>query len=565
MKPHAALRAAALAAALLLPGPAKAAAQDLEPPPVPWGRVPPPGPYAAGFDALHYRVAVEIPDTGAYIRGTTTIDIRLSAPRDTLVLDLTGLRVNAVHAGTSATLSPAAFRQTDGRLRVAVPAGARAGDTLHVRVEYEGTPDDGLLIRPNLHGARSVFADNFPDRGRFWFPSIDHPGDKATVEYEVRVPASWEVVANGRRAGADSDAARPADGVWRWRMEAPIPTYTMVIGAADFAVGTVARCARGGPTPIRPDGCVHVSYWAYPQDSAKAATAFARAGDMIEYYAGRFGPYPYHKLAHVQSSTRFGGMENAGAIFYSERAINAGRLGEVTVAHETAHQWFGDAVTESMWNDAWLSEGFATYFGMQYFERAESVAHFRELLAGSARGYLESQVTHLAMVDTLRVPDDNLMSLLNANSYNKGGQLLHMLRGVLGDDAFFRGIAAYYRRHVNGNARTVDLRQALEETSGRSLDWFFEQWAYRPGYPIYRVTHSWDAVASEVEVRVEQVQDADWPAFRMPVEFAFETPAGELRRTAEVAGRLARIRFALPAAPAAVRLDPDGWILKEVR
>jgi len=255
VKPHAALRAAALAAALLLPGPAKAAAQDLEPPPVPWGRVPPPGPYAAGFDALHYRVAVEIPDTGAYIRGTTTIDIRLSAPRDTLVLDLTGLRVNAVHAGTSATLSPAAFRQTDGRLRVAVPAGARAGDTLHVRVEYEGTPDDGLLIRPNLHGARSAFADNFPDRGRFWFPSIDHPGDKATVEYEVRVPASWEVVANGRRAGADSDAARPADGVWRWRMEAPIPTYTMVIGAADFAVGTVARCARGGPA-VRVDPSV---------------------------------------------------------------------------------------------------------------------------------------------------------------------------------------------------------------------------------------------------------------------------------------------------------------------
>ena len=558
------LRARSAVLLFALAGPA--AAQTLEPPPVPFGRVPPPGPYAEGFDALHYRVAIELPDTGAFIRGTTTIDILLvGSRRDTLVLDLSGLRVNTVRAGVGPALVPAAFRQFDGRLGVTVPPGARAGDTLRVEVVYDGTPDDGLIIRPNVHGLRSAFADNFPDRGRFWFPSIDHPGDKATVEYAVRAPKDWEVVANGRRLGTTDLTARPPDGIWRWRIDAPTPTYTMVIGASDFAVGTVADCARGGTTAIRPDGCVHVSYWAYPQDSAKAASIFARGAEMVEYYAERFGAYPYHGLAHVQSSTRFGGMENSGAIFYSEQAVNSGQLSEVTVAHETAHQWFGDGVTEGVWNHAWLSEGFATYFGMQFFERAEGAERFRELLAGSARGYLASQVTDLPMVDTLHVPDDHLMSLLNANSYNKGGQVLHMLRGVLGDDAFFRGISAYYRRHVNGNALTADLQRVLEETSGTALGWFFDQWAYRPGHPVYRVTHTWDAGTSEVEVLIEQVQKPEWPVFRMPMEIAFDAPGGEVRRKADVMGRTARFRFPLPAAPAAVRLDPDGWVLKEVR
>lgn len=554
------------AALLLLAAASPVAAQNREPEPVPFGRVPPRGPYEPGFDALHYDVAITLPDTGTFIRGTTTADIRLiGTRRDTLVLDLSGLRVSAVEAGHPDHLAAVPFRQADGRIRIPVPAGVREGETLRVRVAYDGTPDDGLIIRPNVHGFRSAFADGWPDRARFWFPSIDHPSDKATVEFEVRAPADWTVVANGRRLNAESDTARPADGVWRWRLDVPTPTYTMVIGASDFTVGTVARCAHGGVTAVRPDGCVPVSWWAYPQDSASAARTFARAGEMVEYYSDRFGPFPWQKLAHVQSSTRFGGMENSGAIFYDERAIASGRLGEVTVAHETTHQWFGDGVTERSWNHLWLSEGFATYFGMQFFEFADGPDRFRELLANSARGYLESDVTDLPMVDTLRVPDDNLMALLNANSYNKGGQVLHMLRGILGDDAFFRGIHLYYQRNAGGNALTADLQRALEEVSGSRLDWFFDEWAYHAGYPIFHVTSQWDAAAREVAVRIEQVQNAEWPTFRMPMEIEFESPAGTMRRKIDVSERVTNLRVALVAEPTAVHVDPDGWVLKQLR
>lgn len=544
-------------------GPAHA--QRAEPPPVRVGQVPPPGPYAAGFDAVHYDVAITLPGAGTRIDGVTRARIRIVEPRpDTLRLDLTGLLVTRVRAGVGpGAPADAPFTQRGGRIIVPVPRAARIGDTLHIEVAYEGEPDDGLIIRANVHGDRSIFADDFPDRARFWFPSIDHPSDKATVSYEVTAPAGWEVVANGvRTGGASTDAQKPADGVWRWEERVPIPTYTMVIGATDFAIGTVTPCADGGRIPVRTDTCVPVTYWAYPRDSANAAAIFRRAGDMVEYFSRTFGPFPYEKLAHVQSATRFGGMENVGAIFYSEQAIAAGRLGETTVAHETAHQWFGDGVTESHWSHMWLSEGFATYFGMQYFEHADGVAKFRELLANSARGYLQSTDTAIAMVDTTHVPNDDLLGLLNTNSYNKGGQVLHMLRGVLGDSVFFAGIARYWRDHAYGNALTSDLQRALEQESGQDLGWFFEQWVYRPGYPVYRTGLAWDEGARTATVTVEQAQNPAWPTFRMPIEFEFETAQGPVRRTGMVSARRETLRFELPARATAVRLDPDGWLLR---
>jgi aminopeptidase N len=548
-------------------GHVKVAAQAQEPPPVPSARIPPPGPYLPGFDALHYQIALTLPATGDRISASARIAIAIRAPRrDTLRLDLSGLLVTAARAAVGrAAPATVAYRQDDGRVFLSVPA-ARAGDTLHVEIDYEGTPDDGLIIGQNVHGARTAFADDYPDRARFWFPSIDHPSDKATVSYEVRAPAGWEVIANGRRMGSTTDHAPPADRIWRWETSAPIPTYTMVIGAADFAVGEVDRCARGGANTLRPDECVAVTYWVFPRDSANAARIFRRAGQMIKHYAQLFGPFPYEKLAHVQSATRYGGMENVGAIFYSEQSIASGGLGEVTIAHETAHQWFGDAVTPANWHHVWLSEGFATYFGMQFFEKADGASRFRELLAGSANGYLRSRDSDLPMVDTTRIPGaGDLNAVLNRNSYNKGGQVLHMLRGLLGDDAFFSGLRDYFARYQHSNARTADLQRALEQASRTDLGWFFEQWAYRPGHPIFRVSHEWSPGTREVVVSVDQVQKEDWPTFRMPIEFAFETAQGTVRRKAEVSGRRATLRFPMPAAPARVILDPDGWVLKEVR
>lgn len=542
-----------------------------EPPPIRAGVAPPPGPYAPGFDALHYDISIALPDTGTEMIGRTVATVALVAPRqDTLSLDLTGLAVDSVRLvypystealyGPGLAGRPVEFGYAAGKLRVPIPASARAGDTLAVLVRYHGHPDDGLIIGPNVHGTRTIFADDWPNRARFWFPSIDHPSDKATVRFDV-VGAPRPVVANGGSAKV-IDALPPPDrpaGPWigshtSWRTDIPIPTYTMVIGAAPFVVDTVA-------TPcVAPGRCVPVSTWLFPEDTA-SRRSFRRAGDIVAYFSSLVAPFPYEKLAHVESATRFGGMENASAIFYDQKALAAGRDIEETVAHETAHQWFGDSVTEADWHHLWLSEGFATYFAALYFEHADGVAKLRRMMEEAKQAYVGSPDVERPVLDTAQT---DLFALLDRNSYQKGAWVLHMLRGVVGDSAFFAGIRGYYAAHAGGNALTADLQRAMERASGQPLGWFFDEWLRRPGYPRFRVSWRWLADARAAEVTIEQVQPAAWPTFRMPVTLELATPAGPVRRRVELSRRTETLRVPLASAPSAVALDPDGWLLKEV-
>ena len=315
-----------------------------------------------------------------------------------------------------------------------------------------------------------------------------------------------------------------------------------------------------------------MSFWVFPQDTAFARQVFRRAPAMVDYFTALIGPYPFEKLAHVQSATRFGGMENSSAIFYSERAIAEGRLSEGTVSHEIAHQWFGDSATQSDWNHLWLSEGFATYFGALFFESADGDDDFRRRMEQSRQGYLESDVVGRPVVDPAGA--DNLFDLLNRNNYNKGGWVLHMLRGVVGDDVFFRAIRAYYERHAFGNALTDDLQRAFEEAAGTgetNLDWFFDQWIDQPGHPT--LEHTWETTpdGEEVVLSIAQVQPSEWPAFRLPMEVEVRGPAGARRHRIVVESRSQVFRLPLvesvgesvgEGGPTEVVLDPGGWVLK---
>ncbi|HEX9106878.1 MAG TPA: M1 family metallopeptidase, partial [Longimicrobiales bacterium] len=492
------------------------------------------------------------------IRGRTRARIALVAPRqDTLPLDLTGLVVD----GVAVNDQPAGFRYEQGKLRVALPGSAHPGDTVSVEVRYHGHPRDGLIIGPDVHGQRAAFADDWPNRARFWFPSIDHPSDKATADIQVLAPRGWEVVANG---ASTAPAALPrewaADTAGRvvahWVTQVPIPTYTMVLGATHFAVTP----APGAPPPAGPTsgGPVRITAWLYPEDSARAARSFRRANDIVAWYGELVAPFPYEKLAHVESATRFGGMENASAIFYDEKALAAGMDIEETVAHETAHQWFGDSVTEADWHHLWLSEGFATYFSALFFQHADGEERFRAIMRRGRAAYLASEDTARPIIDPA---EQDLFALLNRNNYEKGAWVLHMARGLLGDSAFFDGLRSYYRAHAGGNALTSDLQQALESASGRELGWFFQQWLYQPGYPRIRVAWRWLAAEHAAEVTISQVQSASWPTFRFPLDLMLATPGGALRRQVLVTRREETFRVASPAAPTAVSADPEDRLL----
>jgi aminopeptidase N len=441
------------------------------------------------------------------------------------------------------------------------------GDMLDVDVRYRGGPDDGLFIAPDAHGTRAAFADNWPNRARFWFPGVDHPGDKALVSFTVHAPTDWLVVANGALRGEPSSTAASvavpdagARRTWRWETATPIPTYTMVVGAGHMvtkAIGTAA-CGRAPASP-RPDGCVDVSWWVTPNDTASAARIFARAAQMVDVFTAYVGDFPYEKLANVQSATRFGGMENASAIFYSGAAVARGATSfEDVVAHEIAHQWFGDSVTPADWTEVWLSEGFATYFGALFFEQADGLARFRQSMDASKRTVLESSDRDRPIVGLV---NSDLYKMLNTNAYQKGAWVLHMLRGTIGDDTFKRGIQAYYREHVHGNARTEDLRRAMEAASGRSLAAFFDQWVMKPGHPVFRVEHTYDNARGEATVVLRQVQKTSWPRFTASADLDLMWKGGSRRVKIAVAGERQTFTFPVPSPLTHVILDPDGWLL----
>ncbi|MDH3222320.1 MAG: M1 family aminopeptidase, partial [Gemmatimonadota bacterium] len=260
------------------------------------------------------------------------------------------------------------------------------------------------------------------------------------------------------------------------------------------------------------------------------------------------------------SATRFGGMENSSAIFYSEEAITTEALSEGTVSHEVAHQWFGDSATQSDWSHLWLSEGFATYFGNQFFEVADGEADFLRRMEEARQSYLASEVTNEPIVS--RRPPSNLFQLLNANNYEKGGWVLHMLRGLLGDDTFFAGVKSYYGRYALSNADTDDFRHVLEETSGRPLQWFFDQWLLAPGYPVLDLEWQWDEAAASVRVDVRQIQRAGWPTFRIPTSIRIVTGDTATDTEVEITEREFSVRLPAPSRPDRVIVDPEGWILK---
>lgn len=418
-----------------------------------------------GIDVLHYDFRVDFSPRGLddTVRVASVVTIARTARADSLVLDLRpAMRVDETRVnGTVVTT-----RRDSASVRIPLPAGVR--DTLRVEVRAHGRPTDGLIVRRDSSGSWTAFADHFPDRAREWLPTVDHPSDKATVEWTVRAPAAYRVVANGELQEETPEPAaggRPEMRLTRWRSVRPLYTGVMVIGVAPFATYELGRTACGlGELP----GCVPQSVWITPDVRGYMPGPFGRAGDIVALYSRLVGPFPYEKLAHVQSSTRYGGMENASAIFYADKIYRGRTMSEGLIAHESAHQWFGDAVTTREWPHVWLSEGFATYFAALWSESAHGDSAFLDDMRRMRESVLADK-----MAMEKPIIDESLSDLryvLNGLVYQKAGFTLHMLRREVGDSAFFRGIRAYYAKYRHGNALTSDFVAEMERSSGAKLD-----------------------------------------------------------------------------------------------
>ncbi|MFL5580688.1 MAG: M1 family metallopeptidase [Gemmatimonadaceae bacterium] len=527
-------------------------------------RAQPVRPYRPAVDVLDYELTLTLPDTGTRVSGRATLRVLRVAPLDTLVLDLVGMEVTDARVGGAA----ARFAQDSAAVRIALPAadgmavtkdapaGGAAPDTLLVSVAYQGAPRDGLIITRDSLGRWMAFGDNWPNRARNWIPSVDHPSDKATVTWVVDAPEALTVVANGTRVSRERSG--PGRALTHWREARPIPVYLMVIAAAPLVEVDLGESACGRAELRR---CVRQTVYAMPESRDFLPGPFTHAHEIVGWFSEIVGPFPYEKLAHLESSTRFGGMENASAIFYAASLFRRRSLGPGIIAHETAHQWFGDAVTEREWSHLWLSEGFATYFEELWRQRFVGDTAFRRGMAE-----IREQIVSAAPVaerPVLDTAETNYLRLLNANSYQKGGYVLHMLRTYVGDSAFFRGVRSYYAKHRHSTALTDDLRAELESASGQPLGWFFDQWLRRPGWAEVATRWTWDAAARQVTLEVRQGER--FGPYRLPLEVRVTDAAGRSQTVrvdvpAERESRLV-LPLRLTGRPRAVTPDPKGDLL----
>jgi aminopeptidase N len=463
----------------------------------------------SNIDVSHYDLQLILSPDEKQITVIEALQIRLLAPTSELKLDLIGPHDHIPGMTVTSVTAPyqnVKWKQSATHLIIDLPVQLQTGD-IQLFIKLNGEPQDGLIIGENKFNEPTIFADNWPNRARNWYACHDHPSDKATYQFKVLTPPKYTVVANGVLSSKISkENGRLME--WTYRMDEPIATKVAVIGVADFVSKEIGVL----------DG-IPISARVYPQDSAKAlATFFDVAPKVTDFYIQLFGSYAYHCLTNVQSTTRYGGMENAGCIFYDENSLNADLRSAHLVAHEIAHQWFGNAVTESDWSHLWLSEGFATFLTNLYIRESEGDLAFKAQLAQDRNKVLRFyQQFKRPLVDSLTT---DLNALLNTNAYQKGAWVLHMTRLQMGDRAFFSGMSAYYQLFKHQNASTEDFCKVmlaqLEGDFQLDLRAFFDQWLYQPGHPIIAVKFRENA--GQVFFDVEQVQ-ASFFSFPLMVSF----------------------------------------------
>jgi aminopeptidase N len=486
------------------------------------------------------------------VRGTAHLDYeRISANPTDLVLDAIGFDIERVElAGRAKPLD----YEYDGDHLTVIGLSERTGK---VSITYSATPKLGLyFLAPDdkvKNRPEQVWSQCQDEDARHWFPCLDKPHVKMTTELRVKVPQGWTALSNGERV--DGRGAKNARS-FHFRLDQPHPSYLVTLVAGRF-VEVVDRPAKVGGKSLP------VSYFVPPERKGDALRSLGETPRMIELFSSLLGvAFPFSRYSQiVVSDFIFGGMENTTATtLYEHVLLDARAALDVSsndlVAHELAHQWFGDHVTCRDWSHAWLNEGFATFF--EHLERESRLGRddYEWGVAGDVESYLAEANGRYSRPIVCRDYGEPI-DLFDRHLYEKGGLVLHMLRRELGDELFFSGVRLYLTRNAGGIVETNDLMRALEEVSGKSLERFFDSWVYRPGHPDLKVKIGWEDGLLSVQVRQKQ-KGPDIATFAFTLEVLVKTKAGTLERhSKQVTEGTDTLLVRLPERPAFVVFDPE--------
>ena len=549
-------------------------AQDIVPPserklpPVHWVR-------SRDYDMQHVALNLKFDWEKESAYGTATLTLAPFVSNFKRIdLDAGGMVINSVKLG--ATDLKFEYSEKDTRLSVFLDEAHPAGEPLTIVVDYRtvgsvvsntlGFGGGGGLkfIKPdakNPNRRRQIWSQGESDYNRFWFPGYDSPNDFRTSEMIATVEKPMFVVGNGRLLERRDNL----DGTetFHWKMDIPYTNYltSIVVGEYYEVKGQY-------------DG-IPVSSYVYPNEVREGTATTKKLPEMVKFFSEITGVrYPYAKYAQTMAEGFSGGMENISAttmtptMIYDEREL-LDMDSESLQSHELAHQWFGDYVTTREWSDIWLNESFATYFQAMWHEKSKGRDYFlfNDVRGNQSAYYGAWQQGNRRPIVTKYY--DNADALFDTYAYPRGGAVLHMLRKHLGDRLFLKGVSHYLKSNANKPVQTEQLRIAFEEATGQSMDWFFDQWLYRMGHPVFEVTKSYDEGSKKLTMRVKQTVAKD-PTSLYPQVELFQTYVD-----VAVDGKVSRVwiepkeenvfTFDVPSNPKIVGFDHEGTLIKELK
>jgi len=508
------------------------------------------------FDALHYLIKLKLDLDRKSFEGATTVTLSsFLEGLEACVLDAEEFNVTSVvnDYGT-----PLRFEQSVTELTVFLPRPAKFGEIVTFTCVYNGRdPRKGLkFVDETPDNPRLVWSDSWPDNVHHWFPCFDYPNDKATSEILATVPSGFKVAANGRLVGVSEDKAA-GTATYHWSQGLPHSTYLIFLAAAPYAV--VRDSYRNLP----------VNYWVYPRDEHKVRPTYGKTPEMIAFFSQLFAyDYPWQKYDQV-SVPLGGGAESTSATAMTHRIMVAEEdepdfpaIG--IVSHELAHQWWGDLITPRSWGHAWLNESFGTYSDYLYFRHDRGDDEGAVNLQNKLTAYLrEAKTRYIRPIvsDRYDRPED----MFDSHSYPKGALVLHMLRSILGDEIFFKTLSQFLHRYAFDAVDTADFIRSVKTVTGQNLDWFFDQWLFKPGHPVFDLRSEWDAVGKVVRLRVAQVQDfaKGVPVFRVPVSVKVVTAGKSETHWIWIREREETFEFPAETKPLLVRFDATNELIKE--
>ena len=511
-------------------------------------------------DVMHIDLELR-PDLEAEaLHGICTTTVRaLDEPVGRLVLDAVDMQVAWVRRDGTDQPFTAAARTLEIRFEPAIAAGEEAVFAIEYRVVK---PRHGLFfVKPDPqhpHKVAHCWTQSQDENARYWFPCLDYPHEKQTTSATIDVPRGLFALSNGELESRRDEGERT---IFRYRQDVPHATYLMTMVAGPFE-------------EVQQHGArVPVAYYVLPGRRADGERSFGKTPQMMRVFEERIGtPYPYARYGQIAvSDFIFGGMENTAATTQTDRTLHDATAAldfssDPLVSHELAHQWFGDLLTCRDWSHAWLNEGFATFFEAVFREADLGYDEYLYDIFGCVARYLDEDADRYRrpiVCNRFRDP----IELFDRHLYEKGGAVLHMLRGELGEARFWRAIRRYVAENAQRNVETIDLIRAIEAATGRNLRGFFDQWVFRGGHPKLKVAYAYDAQRKAATITIDQEQRCDdrHPPFAFEVELALAPENGAERRMSVHVER-AHETFVIPveAEPALVRFDPGAFILADV-